>query len=128
MRISVVLDCLDPVGLVEFWSVAMGYRHAASVPGFEVFEPADGEPAGPVLILQRVAETKGVKNRMHVDIHPPLELGVPALVSRLEALGGQRVGEPVVELLEEIGVWWQLMVDPEGNEFDVTADPGHPAP
>lgn len=128
MRISVVLDCLDPERLVEFWSVAMGYRHAASVPGFEVLEPDGGEPPGPVLILQRVAEAKGVKNRMHVDIHPPLDLGVPALVSRLEALGGRRVGEPVAELLEEIGVWWQLMVDPEGNEFDVVADPGHPAP
>jgi hypothetical protein len=81
-----------------------------------------------VLILQRVGETKHIKNRMHLDIHPPLDLGVPGFVDRLEALGGTRVGEPVVELLEEIGVWWQLMVDPEGNEFDVVADPGHPAP
>jgi predicted enzyme related to lactoylglutathione lyase len=128
MRISVVLDCQDPQGLVAFWSTALGYQPATSLQDFEVLAPAAGEPAGPVLILQRVDEPKASKNRMHLDIHPPLELGVPALVERLEALGGSRVGEPVTELLDEIGVWWQLMRDPEGNEFDVVADPGHPAP
>lgn len=128
MRISVVLDCHDPSGLIEFWSTAMGYRLVASVPSFEVLAPAEGEPAGPVLILQKVGEPKTAKNRMHIDIHPPLDLGVPSLVAQLELLGGSRVGEPVTGLLEEIGVWWQLMRDPEGNEFDVVADPGHPAP
>ena len=128
MRISVVLDCRDPQALVAFWSAAMGYRPAASLTDFEVLVPAEGEPAGPVLILQRVDEPKYGKNRMHIDVHPPLELGVPALVERLEALGGSRVGEPVTELLDEIGVWWQLMRDPEGNELDLVADPGHPAP
>lgn len=128
MRISVVLDCADPVSLVEFWSAALGYRSAGSVPGFEVLVPAEGEPEGPVFILQQVREPKSVKNRMHVDIHPPLDLGVRALVSRLEELGGTRIGEPVTDLLDEIGVWWQVMADPQGNEFDVVADAGHPAP
>jgi len=123
-----VLDCRDPQALVGFWSTALGYRPATSLDDFEVLVPAEGEPAGPVLILQRVPEPKSGKNRMHVDIHPPLETGVPALVDRLEALGGSRVGEPVTDLLDEIGVWWQVMRDPEGNEFDVVADPGHPAP
>lgn len=128
MRISVVLDCQDAKALVGFWSTAMGYEHAASVPGFEVLTQAAGQPEGPVLILQQVAEGKAGKNRMHIDIHAPLELGVAALVTQLEALGGTRVGEPVTELLDDIGVWWQRMLDPEGNEFDVVADPGHPAP
>jgi redox-sensitive bicupin YhaK (pirin superfamily) len=81
-----------------------------------------------VFILQRVPEEKAGKNRMHVDVHPPLELGVPGLVERLEALGGRRVGAPVTDLLEAIDSWWQVMADPEGNEFCVVADPGHPAP
>ena len=84
--------------------------------------------AGPVLILQKVGEPKAGKNRMHLDLHPPLETGVPALVERLEALGGRRIGTPHTELLGTLGIWWQLMADPEGNEFDVVADPGHPAP
>jgi catechol 2,3-dioxygenase-like lactoylglutathione lyase family enzyme len=125
---SVVLDCPDPAALVEFWSVALGYRHATSVTGFEVLVPQEGEPPGPVLILQRVAEPKATKNRMHLDVHPPLDRGVPAHVAELEERGGRRVGGPVTGLLDDIGVWWQVMRDPAGNELCVVADPGHPAP
>jgi hypothetical protein len=128
MRVSVVLDCSDPAALVPFWSAALGYRPAASLDDFEVLAPREGEPAGPVFILQRVPEPKTGKNRSHLDIHPPLELGVPALAEQLEALGGRRLGGPVTDLLDEIGVWWQVMTDPEGNEFDLVADEGHPPP
>ena len=128
MRLSVVLDCNDPQALVPFWCAALGYAPAGTLPDYEVLTPSKGEPTGPVFILQRVAEPKDAKNRMHLDVHPPLEVGVPALIERLEALGGRRKGEPNTELLAELGIWWQLMVDPEGNEFDLVADPGHPAP
>ena len=114
--------------LVPFWPTALGYDAVFSVPEFEVLRPREGEPPGPVFILQRVPEEKAGKNRMHLDIHPPFELGVPGLVERLEALGGRRVGAPVTDLLEAIGVWWQAMADPEGNEFYVVADDGHPRP
>jgi hypothetical protein len=128
MRISVVLDCLDPDTLAEFWCVALGYQPAGEVTTFRVLRPAAGEPDGPVLILQQVPEPTAGKNRMHLDVHPALSLGVPALVERLESLGGRRLGDPVVELVDEIDVWWQTMADPEGNVFDVVADPGHPRP
>src|SRR5262245_43389342 len=100
MRLSVVLDCLDPVGLVPFWSSALGYEQAGSVEGCEVLRPAQGEPSGPVFILQSVPEPRAGKNRMHVDVHPPLDLGVPGLVARLEGLGGRRLGPPVTELVD----------------------------
>jgi predicted enzyme related to lactoylglutathione lyase len=129
MRLSVVLDVHDLPGLVPFWEAALGYAAVFSLPDFEVLRPREGEPPGPVFILQRVPEERPAgKNRMHVDVHPPLELGVPALVERLEALGGRRIGEPVTDLLEEIDSWWQVMADPEGNEFCVVADEGHPPP
>ena len=128
MRISVVLDGRDLSVLVPFWCKALGYEVVASLDDFEVLRPREGEPSGPVFILQRVPEEKVGKNPMHVDVHPPLELGVPALVEQLEALGGTRRGEPVTALLETVGVWWQVMGDPEGNELCVVADPGHPAP
>lgn len=128
MRISVVLDCLDPHALVPFWETALGCEHVWSAPGFEVLRPVEGEPPGPVFILQGVPEPRVGKNRMHVDIHPPLDLGVPALVERLEALGGARQGGPVTELLAVAGIWWQVMADPEGNTFCVIADPGHAPP
>jgi catechol 2,3-dioxygenase-like lactoylglutathione lyase family enzyme len=127
MRLSVVLDCGDPDALVEFWAAALGYRPVESPPGYRVLIDADGPPARP-FVLQRVSEPRVTKNRMHLDVHPPLELGVPAHVQRLVALGGRTLGAPVTELLESHGIWWQVMADPEGNEFCVVADPGHPAP
>jgi hypothetical protein len=75
-----------------------------------------------------VLEPKVGKNRSHLDIHPPLERGVPSLVDELESRGGRRVGHPVLDLIDELGIWWQVMADPEGNEFDVVADSGHPLP
>ena len=128
MRLSVVLDGRDLSLLVPFWTAALGYDAVFSLPEFEVLRPREGEPPGPVFILQRVPEEKAGKNRMHVDVHPPLELGVRALVERLEALGGRRIGDPVTDLLEAIDSWWQVMADPEGNEFCIVADQGHPPP
>lgn len=115
MRISVVLDCLDPDRLVPFWEIAMGYRLADSLDGYRILVPRQGEPAGPVLILQTVPESKGPKNRMHIDVH---SLDAPAHIVLLEHLGGEIVGDRV----EAFGVWWQTMRDPEGNEFCVVAD------
>jgi hypothetical protein len=128
VRVSVVIDCLDPDALVGFWTAALHYRPVTSPDGYRVLVADEGEPEGPVLILQRVPEARRGKNRLHLDIHVPLELGVPALVATLERLDGRSVGAPVTDLLESAGVWWQVMTDPEGNEFCVVADPGHPAP
>jgi len=128
VRVSVVIDCLDPDALVGFWAAALHYRPVTSPDGYRVLVADEGEPEGPVLILQRVPEARRGKNRLHLDIHVPLELGVPAMVATLERLDGRSVGAPVTDLLESAGVWWQVMTDPEGNEFCVVADPGHPAP
>jgi len=128
VRVSVVIDCLDPDALVGFWAAALNYRPVTSPDGYRVLVADEGDPEGPVLILQRVPEARRGKNRLHLDIHVPLELGVPAMVATLERLDGRSVGAPVTDLLESAGVWWQVMTDPEGNEFCVVADPGHPAP
>ena len=125
-RVDLVLDCADPLSLVSFWRDALDYREYFVDESLAVLVPKDGN-ASP-LVLQGVPEPKAGKNRMHLDVHPPLELGVPALVERLEALGGRRIGEPVTDLLEAIDSWWQVMADPEGNEFCVVADQGHPPP
>jgi len=72
----------------------------------------DGRP-GPKLLLQRVPEPKGGKNRMHLDLHTP---DIEAEAARLESLGARRL-EP--DALEEHGTKWVLMADPDGNEFCV---------
>ena len=123
----VTIDANDAEEVAAFWSALLGTEvDEAFDDGRFIF--LQGRDDLPVLCVQRVPEPKVGKNRSHLDVHPPLEKGVPALVEELVALGGRRVGEPVVDLLDEIDVWWQVMTDPEGNELDVVADPGHPRP
>lgn len=118
MRLSVVLDCTDPDALVDFWTTALAYRPVGSPPGYRVLVPAEGEPEGPVLILQQVPEPKQGKNRVHLDVHPPVGTAQEH-VRRLEGLGGRRVGAWVVEIP---GIRWQVMTDPGGNELCVVDD------
>lgn len=127
MRVSVVIDSQDPQGLAPFWQQALGYLRAGEVPGYVVLAPAkDGAGTGrPTLVLQAVGEPRTGKNRLHLDLHCD---DVTAEVARLEALGARPLGKPVTELLESLGIWWQVMVDPQGNEFCLVADPGHPFP
>ena len=119
MRVSVVLDSVEPAAIVGFWEEALNYRLAADLGAFLVLVSRD-DRSEPVVILQRVPEEPTGKNRMHVDIHPP---DAQAHVARLEQLGGRRIGPRVTELLESAGIWWQPMTDPQGNVFCVVADP-----
>lgn len=114
MRISVVLDCLDPDALVPFWQEALAYQLVDSLDGYRILAPRDGEPPGPVLILQPVPEPKSVKNRMHIDVHAD---HAADHVRRLEELGATRLGAPVAAF----GVMWQTLTDPEGHELCVVA-------
>ncbi len=140
--VQIVLDALDPETLGRFWAAALADR------GYEVPKPPGGHPdwpsflaaAGvpreqwgsasalenpdgsqPRIFLQRVAEPKTVKNRVHIDLQAGGGPAVPmdeqrrrvaAAVERLEALGATRVGEHTA-----MGVHWVTMLDPEGNEF-----------
>jgi predicted enzyme related to lactoylglutathione lyase len=120
MRLTVVLDCRDPDSLVEFWSVALGYKLADKMDEYRVLVPDPDRDAsaaeihGPVVILARVDDAKAGKNRMHLDTHPD---DPEAHIMRLQRLGGSLVGERV----ERFGIWWQVMADPEGNELCVVA-------
>ncbi len=79
---------------------------------------------GPRLYFQRVPEAKTQKNRGHLDLNvtggpsaAPLEARrgqVNAEVERLLGLGATklRVGE-------ELGQYWVVLQDPEGDEFCV---------
>ncbi len=74
------------------------------------------------LTLQRVPETKTVKNRMHIDL---LVDDIAAEVSRLESLGATRL---TPEPHQEFGQTWYVLTDPEGNEFCLARDPSSPSP
>ena len=71
---------------------------------------------GITLTLQRVAEPKTVKNRMHLDL---LVDDVNQAVRRLESLGATRL---TASARREFGQTWYVLADPEGNEFCVAQD------
>ena len=114
-RIVLVLDCTDPERLASFWASALGYRKSASDEPYIVLVPDD--PSRPDLVLQRVAEPKTVKNRMHLDIRVK---DLKEALASLEELGATRLSQ---EVIEEAGFRWVVMADPEGNEFCVGVEP-----
>jgi hypothetical protein len=109
---ELVLDCHDPKTLGEFWRASLDYREHFASSELVVLVPKEGS-ASP-LLLQRVPESKTVKNRMHLDI---IDEDVDAEVRRLEALGARRIDKDVQSLG---GTRWVRMSDPEQNEFCVS--------
>lgn len=116
-RLGLVLDCSDPVALAQFWAPALGYVYLGAVDNYALLASEGG--TGPKLLLQKVAEPKSGKNRMHLDIETPY---VEAEVDRLVALGASRLEDGP---RAEHGSTWVVMADPEGNEFCV-CDAGQP--
>ncbi|HEY0533060.1 MAG TPA: VOC family protein [Actinoplanes sp.] len=114
--LAVVLDCSDLDRSAAFWCGVLGYRAEPSSPGrYQQLLPRDGN--GVELLLQRVAEAKGTKNRLHLDLRVP---DLDAETARVMALGARRV---TVEPIEEHGWIWHVLADPDGNEFCVLQPP-----
>jgi hypothetical protein len=114
---TLVIDCHDLDALGGFWAAAVEYEVLPEwTPSYRSLRPL-GDPKGrPGILLQRVPEAKTLKNRLHLDLHAS---DGPAEIARLEGLGASTVGEVSTEFLEEHGTRFQVMADPEGNEFCV---------
>jgi predicted enzyme related to lactoylglutathione lyase len=109
--LEVVLDCRDADRLSTFWCEALGYERFGSGGNYRSIVPADR--SGPKLILQGVDEPKSGKNRMHLDL---VVTDIEAEATRLAGLGATRISQ---EPVDELGMQWIVMADPEGNEFCV---------
>lgn len=108
---EVVLDCAEPVRLAEFWGRLLECGWGSLDENWAVVQ------ASPFMGFQKVPEPKSSdKNRLHLDIEVD---DVPAATARAEALGARTIGEP--NLGTEGG--FQVMLDPEDNEFCLVADP-----
>ncbi len=107
---NVVIDCADLDRLSPFWAAATGYGRVWANEYFVVLAPSNQQ--GPNLLLQKVPESKVVKNRCHLDLLA--ESSAEAEIERLVELGATR-GET-----HHHGVRWTVMTDPEGNEFCIT--------
>ena len=113
---AIVADCRDPVGLAGFWQLASGWVPGNSVQdGVSLRSPAG---VGPYLELMPSAETKTVKNRMHLDVAPVIGEDQADAVAELLAAGAAPadVGQGV-----QGAVSWTVLADPEGSEFCLLA-------
>jgi predicted enzyme related to lactoylglutathione lyase len=113
IRVEICIDCNDPEALAPFWAAALGYEMGSLGPDGVYLDLVPPERDKPVIYFQRVLDEKTTKNRLHLDLwtHQPEKE-----ISRLESLGSSKVGEPVTSTS---GNWWQVMLDPAGNEFCV---------
>jgi predicted enzyme related to lactoylglutathione lyase len=105
----VTIDCVAPERLAQFWSAALELAIESDFGDFVMLgAPADG---GTRIGLQRVAEPRTDKNRIHVDLRGEARA---TAVPRLQELGASIVAEH-----EAPGLAWTVLADPEGNQFCV---------
>lgn len=134
---QVTFDAADPRALGEFWCAVLGYVRDAPPEGFASWEEAltawglpedrwndknavsDPDGAGPRIFIQKVPEPKTAKNRMHLDVNVGAGLHGEDRVERVRAEAERAValGATLVNEAAELGDFWIVMRDPEGNEF-----------
>lgn len=121
---TVVVDCRDVAAQAQWWADVLDWRkvyeapdEVVIVPPHALTEEAQRVPLaerGPGLVFVPVAESKPVKNRLHIDLAPGPDDDQAAEVARLEAMGASRV-----DVGQGPEVTWIVLADPEGNEFCV---------
>lgn len=113
---DLVLDAHDHHALADWWCAAMGYvrRDELQPPEEGWVRPrewpvpiVDPDGSGPLFWVVPVPEPKTVKNRMHLDVWGSTDELV-------------ELGATVVRARDE-EIEWDLLADPEGNEFCVFA-------
>jgi predicted enzyme related to lactoylglutathione lyase len=114
--VHLVIDAADPSRLASFWAAALGWQVDADEPDEAEVLPAGFDYPGAAalpLVFVPVPEPKITRNRIHLDLATTSAEHQAAEVDRLLALGAVRV---------DIGqgqVPWEVMADPDGNEFCV---------
>lgn len=134
---QVTFDAADPRALGDFWCEVLGYVRDAPPPGFTTWEDAlaawglpeerwndknavsDPDGVGPRIFIQKVPEPKTAKNRVHLDVNVSEGLRGDERTTKIRA-EAERVtslGASVVTESSELGEFWMVLRDPEGNEF-----------
>ena len=114
--VQLVIDSADPAALARFWAAALGWELAAEEPGEVEVSPAGFSYPGPAalpLVFVAAPGAKTGKNRLHLDLATTSAADQAAEVARLLGLGAARVD------IGQGDVPWEVMADPEGNEFCV---------
>lgn len=113
-RISeLVLDCRDPEALARFWCEALDFvvldRDADGSVEIGARDGFGGRQ--PTIILGRTDRPERAKPRLHIDLSPT-DREQAAELERLLALGARPV-----DIGQTGRESWEVLADPEGNEF-----------
>jgi hypothetical protein len=100
---ALAVDCADPPELAGWWSRLLGGEVEVDEDGATLHTPG-----GLNIDFARVPDTKTGKNRLHLDLR---STDLDEATRQAEALGATRADD-VYD-----GGRWQVMRDPEGNEF-----------
>jgi predicted enzyme related to lactoylglutathione lyase len=106
--LAITIDCLDPQPLLSFWQQLVGGEPFAE--SSDDYMMLENVPTIGMMGFQKVPETKLVKNRVHLDLDVP---DIEAAVESSTRIGAKRIGA----VHEEPANFFQVMCDPEGNEF-----------
>ncbi|HEX6149188.1 VOC family protein [Nocardioides sp.] len=107
----IVIDSHDLPAQADFWSRALRWRILSVRDREIVIGPDEHAPVG--ICLMPSPDVKTVKNRVHLDLTTSAD-DRDAEIERLLSLGASRVD--VGQTGEES---WDVLADPEGNEFCV---------
>jgi hypothetical protein len=121
---TVVVDCIDIAAQSRWWAEALGWKpvyespdEVVLIPGYatpELVESMPWDRVPPGLVFVPVADGKSVKNRLHIDLAPHTSDDRDAEIARLLAMGATRL-----DVGQAGDATWDVLADPEGNEFCV---------
>jgi len=102
------LDANDHQSLADWWCRVIGYVRKDQRPTDSPVPIVDPRGSGPLIWIVPVPEPKTVKNRMHMDIFGDTQAILAAGARLVRERGGD--------------IEWDVLADPEGNEFCVFAE------
>lgn len=117
------VDCRNAYELSRWWEQVLGYSGDPEDPN----EPGHDEcliispDGGHRILFLEVPEEKSIKNRIHFDLRPT-DCTQNEEIERVLALGAT-AGEDFRGKYGP-GTGWQILADPEGNEFCILRSDG----
>lgn len=109
---ELLIACLDPQRLAEFWCEVLGFVALDTDDGsIEIGPQAGFGGLQPTLIFSPTTRPRTGELRLHIDISPT-DRDQDAELERLLAIGARpaEIGQTGEEQ-------WHVLLDPEGNEF-----------
>ena len=104
---AVTITCRDKHALAAFWCGLLGVEVRGEFGQYLGLHPH--EPGHPRLVFQQVESPGDVVGRAHLDLesHDVED----------DARRAVELGATLVQDVEDFGVRWKVMADPEGNPF-----------